>query len=303
MMPRPQTKRAPVASLLPSDDPYFEVRHALIQSINEDRGAAGLDAVEFDLLSSQVADRHCQEMAGQGYLSHWNLRGLLPYHRYHFAGGRDHLQENLSRMTVISSRPEPIAATPNDVLANLLNAHQRFMQEKPPLDGHRKNVLDARHTHVGIGLAVVGGNFTMAEEFINRYVELTPLPGTLPARSVRIEGRVLNSDYGPYYGVMLYEAWPPQRTAEELNRTYAYEDMTGQIVGRVPPWEMTFNPSSGRFRFNLSFRVQGPGYYHWVFWLRRPLDSIPYVLGRSGAYQVDTAKAVPCAGWVFRVEP
>jgi uncharacterized protein YkwD len=69
-MLRPQTITTPAASLLPSDDPYFEVRQALIRRINEDRAVAGLDAVEFDLLSSQVADRHCQEMAAHSYLSH-----------------------------------------------------------------------------------------------------------------------------------------------------------------------------------------------------------------------------------------
>ena len=298
---RPQTT-TPAAGLLPGDDPYFEARQAVVQRINADRAAAGLPAVEFDWLSSQVADRHCQEMAGNDYLSHWNLRGLLPYHRYHFAGGRDHLQENLSRLTVFSLEPNPISTAPEAVQVHLLNAHQRFMDETPPLDGHRKNVLDPGHTHVGIGLAVAGGNFTMAEEFINRYVELEPLPETLPRGSIPIQGAVLNKEFGPYYGVLFYEGWPPARTVEELNRTYAYEDMTGEIAGRVPPWEMSFNPASGRFRFDLSYKALGPGYYHFAFWVRQPVRSIPYSLGTPGAYRVDTAEGVACAGWVFRLE-
>ena len=303
MMTSPQTVAAPSTGSLSSDDPYYAVRLALVGKINEDRAAAGLEPVAFDPLSSQVGDRHCQEMAGNGYLSHWNLRGLLPYHRYHLAGARDHLQENLSRLTIISSQPNPISTAPEDVLVNLLNAHQRFVDETPPLEGHRKNVLDPAHTHVGIGLAVVGGEFTMAEEFINRYVELGPLPETLPKGSLRIEGTVLRQEFGPYYGVLFYEGWPQARTAEELNRTYAYQDMTGQIAARVPPWEMSFNSATGRFRFNLPINALGPGYYHMVFWVRRPIRSIPYnVLGAPGAYQVDTATGVPCAGWVFRSE-
>ncbi|MBI3934420.1 MAG: CAP domain-containing protein [Acidobacteria bacterium] len=291
------------ADPLLSDDPYYAARQAVVQKINADRQAAGISPVEFDPLSSQVSDQHCQEMAGNEYLSHWNLRGLLPYHRYHFAGGRDHVQENLSRMTVISAEPNPISAAPQDVQVNMLNAHQRFVDEKPPVDGHRKNVLDPRHTHVGIGLAVAGREFTMAEEFINRYAELARLPELLPNGSVRIEGTVHHKEYGPYYCVLFYEGWPQPRTVEELNRTYAYEDMTGQVAGRVAPWDMSFNSSSGRFRFNLPIRVAGPGYYHMVLWVRRPIRSIPYVLGSPGAYQVDTANGVVCAGWVFRAGP
>ncbi|MBI2818671.1 MAG: CAP domain-containing protein [Acidobacteria bacterium] len=291
------------SGLLPSDDPYFTVRQVVVQKINEDRAAAGLGPVELDSLSSQVGDQHCQEMASNGYLSHWNLRGLLPYHRYHIAGGRDQVQENLSRMTIFSTRPNPFSTAPEDVLVNLLKAHQRFVDEKPPLDGHRKNVLDPAHTHVGIGLGVVGENFTMAEEFLNRYVELEPLPEILPRRSTEIKGLVLNKEFGPYYCVLFYEGWPQARTVDELNRTYAYEDMTGQIAARVPPWEMAFNSSSGRFRFNLSVKTLEPGYYHMVFWVRRPIRSIPYALGSFGMYQVDTAGGIPCAGWVFHAEP
>ncbi|HWP84916.1 MAG TPA: CAP domain-containing protein [Terriglobia bacterium] len=298
--PQPEANVPP--SFPAEDDPYYAARQAVVEQINRDRRAAGLRPVAFDWLASQVGDQHCQEMAARGYLSHWNLRGLLPYHRYHFAGGRDHLQENLSRMTVVSLRPDPISTEPEDVQAHLLHAHQRFMDEAPPLDGHRQNVLDPGHTHVGIGLAVVGGDFTMAEEFLNRYVALEPLPAALPAGSIRIQGAVLNKEYGPYYCVLFYEGWPQPRTVEELNRTYAYEDMTGQIVARVPPWEMSFNPSNGGFRFQAPVRQAGPGYYHLVLWVRRPHRSIPYALGAPGAYQIDTALGVPCAGWVFRQE-
>jgi len=73
------------------DDPYYETRLALVAQINRDRGANGVGPVEFDALSSRVGDQHCQEMAARQYLAHWNLQGQLPYHRYHFAGGRDHV--------------------------------------------------------------------------------------------------------------------------------------------------------------------------------------------------------------------
>lgn len=291
------------AAANPPEDPYYAARLEVVRQINRDRTAAGLEPVEFDPLSSQVCDLHCQEMAGHRYLSHWNLQGLLPYHRYHFAGGRDHLQENLSRMTILSSNPAPISTEPSELLPHMLNAHQRFVEETPPLDGHRKNVLDPGHTHVGIGLAVVGGEFTLGEEFVNRYVTLSPLPEPLPRGSIRVEGQTLRSEFGPYYCALFYEGWPQQRTVEELNRTYAYEDMSGDICGRVPPWQMSFDRSSGRFRFSVPVEPRGPGLYHLVMWVRRPHRAIPYTLSGPGGYQVDTKDGVPCAGWVFRSQP
>ena len=301
-MQSPPRSGASSSRRVAGDDPYRRARLALVERINQDRAAAGLQPVEFDELSSHVADAHCQEMAANKYLSHWNLRGLLPYHRYHFAGGRDYVQENLSRMTVMSSVPNPISTEPEDILEYLMNAHQRFVDERPPLDGHRKNVFDPGHTHVGIGLAVVGGEFTMAEEFVNRYARLAPLPETLPKGSLRVEGQILQKDYGPYYCGLFYEGWPQPRTAEELNRTYAYEDMGGKVAGKVPSWDMTFDPSKGTFHFSVPVNALGPGYYHMVFWVRRPIRSIPYQLGESGAYQIDTANGVACAGWVLRAE-
>jgi hypothetical protein len=305
---------ASLTGLSAADDPYYEARQAVVRQINLDRRAAGLAPVEFDPLSSQVSDLHCQEMAARRYLSHWNLRGLLPYHRYHFAGGRDYIMENLSRMTVISNDPNPISTEPEAVQDHLLHAHSRFMDEKPPLDGHRKNILDPAHTHVGIGLAVVGAEFTTAQEFINRYVELSPLPELLPRGSIQVEGRVLpamlrsatpegpSPGYGPYYCVLFYEGWPKSWTIDELNRTYAYEDMTGEIRSRVPPWNISFAANTGQFRFSVSPNPGGPGYYHLVLWVRRPYRTIPYTMGAAGAYRVDTAEGVPCVSWVFRLD-
>ncbi len=282
------------------DDPYYDVRRAVVDRISRDRVAAGLSPVELDEFSSRVADRHCQEMAGHRYLSHWNLRGLLPYQRYHLAGGRDHIQENLSRMTVVSTNRFPIGTQPAEVLPHLLRAHERFLEETPPWDGHRKNILDPVHTHVGIGLAVVGGEFTMAQQFVNRYAQLDRLPEALPGGSIHVAGEILRKDYGPYYCVLFYEGRPRPRAVPELEETYAYTDMDGETCGTVPPWEMVFDGSRGRFRFSLRARNCGPGFYHLVLWVRREIRSIPYQLYPGGSFRIDTKGAVPTAGWIFQ---
>ena len=284
------------------DDPYSEVRRAAVEQINRDRLGAGLPAVELDLLSSEVGDRHCQEMAAYRYLSHWNLRGLLPYHRYHLAGGRDHVQENSSRLTVISSEPDPISTEPEEILPHLLRAHERMVAERPPVDGHRKNILDPGHTHVGIGLAVVGGEFVMTQQFVNRYVRLQELPDILPKKRIEVRGEVLQKDFGPYYCVLFHEEESQRRTVEELNQTYAYSDTIGEMTSKVSSWEMQLDRSRGRFRFAVPVPNSGPGYYHLLLWVRRPIRSIPYELHPGGTYNIDTKNGIPCAGWVFRQE-
>lgn len=280
-------------------DRYYDARLALVARINRDRTARGLSSLEFDSLSSSVADRHCLEMAAHQYLSHWDLQGLLPYHRYHFAGGRDHVQENLSRMTVISSDPSPISTEPAAVQQMLMESHERFVAEKPPMDGHRQAVLDPRHTHVGIGLAVVKGEFTMAEEFVNRYVRLNSLPAELPNAPFVVEGEMLRKNFGPYYCVVFYEGELAPKTVSQLERTYAYSDTEGDQCAAVRPWEMRFDTTSGRFRITIRAKDRGRGIYHLLLWARNDIRTIPYEL-REGANKVDTSQAVPAAGWVFK---
>jgi uncharacterized protein YkwD len=285
------------------DDPYYQIRLACVARINRDRAANGVGPVEYDLLSSQVGDGHCQEMAARKFLSHWNQRGLLPYHRYHLAGGHDYAMENASHVTVFSIDPNPIPTQPEAILPQLLDAHQRMMDEKPPLDGHRRNILDPFHTHVGIGLAVVGGDLAMTQIFVNRYVRLEgSFPLELPRRSIEVRGEVLQKDFGPYYCVLFYEGAVEPRTVEQLNRTYSYTDPTGHPCAKVSPWQMSFDRGRGRFRFAIPVGNCGPGYYRMMLWVRKPANVIPYRLVQGVTARVDTKNGIGCAGWVFRKE-
>ncbi len=281
------------------DDPYYSVRLSLVEQINRDRASAGLRPVELDGLSSIVGDRHCQEMAANRFLSHWNLRGLRPYHRYHLAGGRDHVQENLSQLTVFTNNPIPIPTQPQEILPHMLRAEKRMFEEKPPLDGHRKNILNLAHTHVGIGFAVVGKEFTLSQQFLNRFVRLHELPAAMPRGSIRVEGEMLRKDFGPYYCVLFHDGELKPRTVEQLKQTYASSDVSGTICAKVPPWEMSFSRSSGRFSFSVRASNCGPGYYHLLLWVRDDVGSIPYQLYQGGSFAVDTKDATPCAGWVL----
>ena len=199
---------------------------------------------------------------------------------------------------MFSGDPFPIRTQPEDVLPLLLQSHERYVAEKPPMDGHRRTLLEPAHTHVGIGLAVAGPEFTMAEQFLNRYVELAELPAEFPAGPIRVEGQMLRKDYGPYYCVLFHEPPPQPRTSSDLERTYAYSDTDGDECVSVRPWEMNFDRSRGRFRFSIRTRGCGPGLYHLLLWVRRDIRSIPYQL-YPGETKIDTKLAVPAAGWIF----
>jgi len=56
------------AESLATDDPYYQTRLAVVAQINRDRAANGVGPVEFDQLSSQVGDQHCQEMAAHTHV-------------------------------------------------------------------------------------------------------------------------------------------------------------------------------------------------------------------------------------------
>ncbi len=285
------------------DDPYYQTRLAVVAQINRDREANGLGPVEFDLLSSQVGDRHCQQMAARKYLSHWNQQGLLPYHRYHLAGGLDYVQENASQVKIFSIDPDPIPTDPEAILPHLLEAHERMVNEEPPLDGHRQNILGPAHTHVGIGFAVVGGDLAMTQLFLNRYVRLEgPFPLELPRRSIEVRGEVLQEDFGPFYSVLFYEGALQQRTVEQLNQTYSYTDPAGRPCTKVPPWRMSFNRGRRQFRFAIPAGNCGPGYYRMMLWVRKPANIIPYRVVPGVPARVNTKDGIGCAGWVFRKE-
>jgi uncharacterized protein YkwD len=88
-------------------------------------------------------------MAENKYLAHWNLKGEKPYHRYSNAGGMDHVCENVASRSGTGSVGRDSSA--DAVFAAMSGLHAGFMAEVPPEDGHRKNVLNKWHTHVGIG--------------------------------------------------------------------------------------------------------------------------------------------------------
>ncbi len=279
-------------SAIPYIEPHAKEKARLFARINRDRAAAGLAPVAYSLRAAKAGDDFCLDAARQGSVGHWDLAGRAPYLRYAEAGGVDMSSENFASET---HSPGPIA-TPIERL--LLVAHERFMAERPPLDGHRQTVLDPHATHVGIGAAVVGGEFRMTEEFVREVMAWVEIPaGPLPAGSsawfvAKLPGgwSVAGVDVG-------YEPPPrPISLAEAASRgSYAFPRAVRHLRPTLPA-PLRYAEGGGG-----DFGVSGAG----VFRIAVPLASGPgqyYVLVYAGPGSVLGARLSPCTGALIRAE-
>ena len=173
-----------------TDDQLSLARQRLLNQVNADRTAQGLNELKLDDLACKVANEHARDMAGGGFLSHWGSDGRKPFHRYSLAGGTAAVQENCSAAEDLDS------VSPGRVLNDLHDMHQSMLNEKPPKDGHRKTILDPYHTHVGFGVGLNGRSLRLDELYLARYAQLDPVvTEARPGSNIRIAGRLLNANH------------------------------------------------------------------------------------------------------------
>lgn len=244
---------------------------SLVERINQDRAEAGLTPVELDELASQVATAHCQDMLEGAYFSHWSLGGLKPYQRYSLAGGTHYDAENLYEYETTGT----LDTSPEGVAKILLLGHQGFMDEGPD-GGHRQNILDPFHTHVGIGFAFSDNSLRMAQEFLNEYVSLEEPSGkATPDERVFIQGKML-FETQLLAVTVFYEPLPKQMSKEELKETQAYSlpEVRKDLFPLLPPgWHYSDGGrgevevrEDGSFHFRVPF-FAGEGVYTVVVWV------------------------------------
>jgi Uncharacterized protein with SCP/PR1 domains len=199
-----------------------KVEHAVLDLINQDRQKNGLSPVIWDETAANAARQHVQEEADNGYISHWGMDGSKPQLRYTRGGGLDVVNENLSVSLWLKGGFEGVSESE---LQKIVSEHETAMvNEEPPNDGHRKNILDVNHTGVGVAIAIGKYGIAMAQEFTNHYAVLEPVSLTaLPGSKIRLSGRIL-----PGYKLTgIYAVWektPNPMTIEELMETESYSD-------------------------------------------------------------------------------
>lgn len=204
----------------------------MLERINANRAAAGATPVELDILASRVANRQCLEAATSDFTGHWNERGEKPYQRWAFAGGRDHVGENASAMWSTAN------LDPGAVEQYMARAHESFMAERAPSDGHRRQVLDKAHTHVGLGFALRGGQFRYYEEYLDRYFELIEGPDRL-VPGQRASWRFLPREgYYVYAAIVYWEPLPRPMTPSQLKSMGSYPDYSNRKVLSLWPRDL-----------------------------------------------------------------
>ena len=228
----------PFSKAAPAD--ITQVERIVVDLINEARRKAGLPLVTWDETAAKSARQHVSSEANNGYISHWGLDGEKPQRRYTLADGLDAVDENESVTLWLDGGFKGVS---QEQLNAIVAEHQSAMvNELPPNDGHRKNILDPHHTGVGVAIVVGKYGVAMAQEFTNHYSVMTPLPQTgTPGSTVTLKGRI----YKGYQIKGIYGVWEPisqPMTREQLLQTHSYSD---------PSWD------------NLHFfaKPQGKGYY------------------------------------------
>lgn len=274
--------------------PYRErardAKAALLARINADRLATGAPPVAVDLVAARAGDDFCLDAARQRTLGHWDLAGRAPYDRYADAGGVDVHAENFSGTSKTGAPFHP-----DELVALLLDAHRQMMAERPPADGHRRTILDPSWTHVGIGVALEGGEFRMTEEFSRHAVEWVEIPAgpvSLAARTAPFAAE-LPKGWNLAAIEIAHERAPRPMSAAEIGRrlSYAYPATSRRLLPRLAASYRYPDGSTGevdvqggvvRARIPLG---SGPGSY-WVFVYAAPGPVAGVTLGPVTAARI-----------------
>ncbi|MBX7218438.1 MAG: CAP domain-containing protein [Blastocatellia bacterium] len=271
---RPQ---AGLKTCRPKAEGKTSIPERIVKRINQERAAADVPPVELDDLATTVATVHAREMAELAYAGHWSPDGKKPYMRYSFAGGTEAVAENVAGIFGVVNTLEEA-----DLVEYLADLHLSMYEEKPPHDGHRKTILRAEHTHVGIGFALINGSLCYAEEYLSRYVEVSPLPVEAKRKTaLPLTGKILNPQLKLSQIEIFFEPLPTPPAIAWLRAPRNY-GLPATRVGLATREKAGTNVETGavtmttptEFRTTLKLNRDEPGIYTVVVWLTDPSGKI-----------------------------
>ena len=256
-----------VSDGLPQPD-IVALRWVMLEAINADRSTQGLPPVAWDETAARAGQAHAEEMASAGYFSHWDLSGHGPDYRYAQAGGQDAVLENIYTYWYRYDNGQP---APIEDWEGVIRAAQASLMQSP---GHRQNILDPAHTHVGVGIAyhAVTGDVRITQEFINRYVVLRPLPASVAlGTDIVLQGELLPGASEPLIN-LAYEPFPQPLSLETLGTT-------GTFISPAEIYE-AIHPEADEQRFEATFPLNyegRAGLYHVRVWVQVVGQRVPAV--------------------------
>jgi uncharacterized protein YkwD len=120
----------PLKPMTASED---SLAQQVLTLVNQERALAGVPALRLDLEAQRAAKAHCEDMNGRTYFDHISPEGWTPEDRLRMTGASGYVfaGENIA----VGQR------TAREVMDAWMAS-----------PGHRMNILDARYTHLGVGL-------------------------------------------------------------------------------------------------------------------------------------------------------
>jgi uncharacterized protein YkwD len=240
------------------NDESLKLKLRQLDIINKSRKKFRGNPVKLDILASRVANKMCREAAENNFVSHWNMAGEKPYHRYAFAGGHDHVAENASGEWTTGKYD----TSASEILKKMESAHNSFMSERAPNDGHKKNVIDKTHNYVGIGFFANEDQFRYYEEFIDRYLDFENIP---PVLKVNESGSLTIKRDGSnflYYLIAYREKIPLPLKPVQLKKTGSYQDFSSEEYMKLTAWELASFRDGNVYTIPLKFAKEGLYYIH-----------------------------------------
>jgi uncharacterized protein YkwD len=132
-----------------------QIAQAVFQAINKSRADNGLPPLKWDTALVNSAKQHNETMAKANTLSH-----QLP--------GEPNLGQRETQQGIKwTFAAENIGVTTDQSENGALTLHQAMMNEKPPDDGHRQNILSPIATLVGVSILIdqQHGELWLTEDF------------------------------------------------------------------------------------------------------------------------------------------
>lgn len=271
----------------------LKLKLEVLDVINGNRAKEKLAPLTLDMLACRVSNKSAFDAVDGGFSGHWNLKGEKPYHRYAFAGGTEHTSENAAKYTGIELEGPKKYAT---VLQAAVKAHGLMYGEKAPDDGHRRNILNPWHTHVGIGFAFDNEKgMCYYEHYLDRYLEFDAFsPKAAAETEVKLAGRVIAADYGLYHMIVYYEPPLTPMFVDDINKKHYYEDFSKSVAENLPYWKLGYDDTTKRFQ--VAFKTGKAGLYYVHLYVKKGHT------GKEPQGSISTKGLTPVSGIVIRVD-